>query len=161
MFQQYLGLPPQVLNNIEFEAYGKPVLKGGWAFNISHSGEMLVCALCQHGPIGIDVEVHKAIAGHEMIELIRDQELERFQINEDESFFDLWTKKESFLKAIGTGLSDEQISTQKNGSIISINHEGEIWCCKTLQNLRDAYSISICTRDCDRLNKILVLEHVL
>ena len=94
----------------ERNEYGKPLLAGvkDFHFNLSHSGDWVVCAV-DSLPVGIDVEK------------IRDVNLnlsERFFAKEEhdylsaldskrrtEAFFEIWTLKESFIKAEGKGLS--------------------------------------------------------
>ena len=99
-------------SDIEFcyNDYGKPFLKkfDGLQFNNSHSGDWVVCAI-DTLPIGIDVEKISAIdfdiAGH----FFSKQECRDLFDKEDERrlgyFFDLWTLKESYIKAAGKGLS--------------------------------------------------------
>ena len=93
-----------------FNEYGKPFLNNErrFHFNISHAGEWVVCAIDRE-PLGIDIEpiesVDFSIAEHffsktEYRWLMAKEEPERLF-----SFFDLWTLKESYLKATGKGLS--------------------------------------------------------
>ncbi|PWW05732.1 4'-phosphopantetheinyl transferase [Paenibacillus cellulosilyticus] len=91
-------------------SYGKPELvhPAGLQFNVSHSGDWVVCALSD-GPVGIDIEFIQPIdlevsrrffspVEHaQLMELHESQQLERF--------YELWTLKESFVKAVGMGLS--------------------------------------------------------
>ncbi len=91
------------------EASGKPVFAGSkpFFFNISHSGDWVVCSISR-GEVGVDVErIHpvnveslgRFYSPEERDELARRDEAERLPL-----FFDIWTVKESYLKAIGTGL---------------------------------------------------------
>ncbi|MGG4046143.1 MULTISPECIES: 4'-phosphopantetheinyl transferase family protein [Paenibacillus] len=93
------------------DRFGKPYLEGqsGMHFNISHAGDWIVCAV-DSSPIGIDVElirtIDMAIAHH----YFSDAEQESLKAVPPENrlsyFFDLWTLKESYIKAIGKGLSE-------------------------------------------------------
>lgn len=101
-------------NNIVFEIndYGKPFLRGinDFQFNISHSGEWVLCAY-DNTPIGIDIE--KVVKPFDLNiakcffpeEEYRDI-LEKNKEERDRYFFALWTVKESYFKAKGTGLSE-------------------------------------------------------
>jgi 4'-phosphopantetheinyl transferase len=105
---------------------GKPYLSDqALYFNISHSGKWVVGAFSDK-EVGIDVELIRepnyevAKRFYSEIELaglnsIADAELKK------EYFFELWTLKESYLKAIGTGLtkslSSFTVITAANGQI--------------------------------------------
>lgn len=91
--------------------HGKPYLKktdSPLFFNISHSGDFVVCAFSDT-EIGVDIErineARLAVAGRffhpeENQELLNCPEEKR-----NELFFRYWSGKESFLKYMGTGLS--------------------------------------------------------
>lgn len=90
--------------------YGKPSLKDypDYYFNISHSGDWVVCCTCNF-PIGVDVEQIKPIdftiakrffSTNEYKNLMNKNVQQRLPY-----FFELWTLKESYIKAIGKGLS--------------------------------------------------------
>lgn len=90
--------------------YGKPYLEGmeGLHYNLSHSGLWCVCAVSTV-PVGIDVEqihqqeldwVEQYLSAEEKAELRSWTEGERVR-----RFYEIWTMKESYVKAVGTGLS--------------------------------------------------------
>ncbi|CAM4467106.1 4'-phosphopantetheinyl transferase family protein [Paenibacillus tarimensis] len=91
-------------------SYGKPYLYGrpDCQYNVSHSGRW-VAAVFGSTPVGIDVErihtVNLAIAdrffSRPEAEYLRAQPLNR----QLECFFELWTLKESYIKAVGAGMS--------------------------------------------------------
>ncbi|MBP6978858.1 MAG: 4'-phosphopantetheinyl transferase superfamily protein [Bacteroidales bacterium] len=94
---------------IEYEEKGKPYVQNyPIHFNMSHSGSWIVAAFSGH-PVGIDVEqVKKCRTGiarrffneSEFQSLMDTPEPER-----SEYFYTLWTLKESYLKALGKGLT--------------------------------------------------------
>lgn len=81
-------------------------------FNISHSKELIACAITRNDAVGIDVE---AIDPDENILSIADQYFSKQEIfdllrlhtieQRIHHFFNLWTLKESYIKACGLGLS--------------------------------------------------------
>lgn len=87
---------------------GKPYLEGGGLyFNLSHGGDIAVCALsdCE---VGVDVQKIAPVK-EELLKRVC-TESERQFINSakegrEVAFCRLWTVKESFLKRIGAGLS--------------------------------------------------------
>src|SRR5690554_5169292 len=103
----------QVANNLlifGINDHKKPLLiePKGYYFNISHSGNWVVCALGSQR-VGIDVEQVKSMdlgiaenyfAKSEYEALLRVKEEERLLY-----FFKLWTLKESYIKAVGKGLA--------------------------------------------------------
>lgn len=89
---------------------GKPFIVGveNVFFNISHSGDYVVCAVSDR-EIGIDIEKRakarmevagRFFHGEEVAQL---KMLEEYK--QDQLFFNYWSVKESFLKYIGTGLT--------------------------------------------------------
>lgn len=110
----YADIPPE---NWDFSAedYGKPVVKFPWdgfgTFNLSHSAGMVICAVAAGGQIGADVEsLDRKTTGISLarrffspaeVELLRQAP----QAERQELFLQIWTLKESYIKAIGQGLS--------------------------------------------------------
>jgi 4'-phosphopantetheinyl transferase len=91
--------------------YGKPYIKGfqDFHFNISHSGDYVVCAVSNH-PIGIDIERIKHIECEEIAEnYFSACELEYVLYGKRNDclnrFYEIWTLKESYIKCRGMGLS--------------------------------------------------------
>lgn len=89
--------------------FGKPVLlsPSGIHFNISHSGNWIVCAI-DTSPVGIDVETIKAIDLRIAERFFQKSEYS-ILINQPKEiiqsyFYKIWTLKESYIKFIGKGL---------------------------------------------------------
>ncbi|MFW0738284.1 4'-phosphopantetheinyl transferase family protein [Flavobacterium sp. T12S277] len=87
--------------------YNKPYFEDNRVlFNISHSGEIVVCALSDQHEVGIDVEIITDIETADFKPQMTDIEwtkIARSQ-NKKEAFFEYWTQKEAVLKAQGHGL---------------------------------------------------------
>lgn len=94
---------------------GKPQLADefaplGLAFNLSHADGIVACALAREA-VGVDVEsIDRRIRPLEIASrFFSPLEVEWLRASDDEirqeRFFSLWTLKESYIKAIGTGLS--------------------------------------------------------
>jgi 4'-phosphopantetheinyl transferase len=111
----YLGCRPEALC-LSHTIHGKPFLEqkkklDRLGFSCSHSADLALIALARGREIGIDLEFHRPLpeasemAGAffsplEIAELRKAPEALKEQI-----FFDCWTRKEAFVKAIGCGLS--------------------------------------------------------
>ncbi len=86
---------------------GKPECVSGPAISLSHSGDIVVCAVAGGGSIGIDVETRRPRAP--AMELAA-QYFSRFETSwiegdPDQRFQMLWVLKEAYLKALGVGLA--------------------------------------------------------
>ena len=81
--------------------YGKPVSDSVY-FNISHSHGLVVFTFDDNHDIGIDIEKIRAV-DNKLIDFISSEE-EKQYINSESNFYEVWTNKESLMKAIGTGI---------------------------------------------------------
>ncbi len=109
---RYLKKDPR---NIRFNytSYGKPQLPehGTLHFNVSHSGDRAVFGFVRDSEVGVDVE--KIKDDFDVLELaskfFSPLEVELLAKNPGaemaKAFFRCWTRKESFIKAVGSGLS--------------------------------------------------------
>ncbi len=102
---------------------GKPYAKNlDVQFNISHSGDIVVCAVSEN-PIGIDIEKIREINLKILERICSKRELLYFseepKLNQ---FFEIWTAKEAQAKLFGKGLAaiSQEIST--NVKITHIDH---------------------------------------
>lgn len=94
--------------NLNYTFYNKPFLDDiNTKFNISHSGEIVVCVLSDTNDVGIDVEIIDKINIQDFESQMTKSEWGNIRIAEDEkkAFFDYWTQKEAVIKANGKGLS--------------------------------------------------------
>jgi 4'-phosphopantetheinyl transferase len=112
---QYLSISAEHINFL-YSAYGKPALVENQnhpdlRFNLSHSNEIAMIAITRRCEIGIDIEfIREDFASREIAEdYFSQMELdllssvpERLQTR---AFFNCWTRKEAYIKAIGEGLS--------------------------------------------------------
>ncbi len=102
------GLDIRRLNILKNE-YGKPMFENlDLHFNISHSGEWVVCAIDKY-EIGIDIEEYRPIDIRIAERFFSRKEIlfiNGFKTEEERycSFFKIWTLKESYIKSIGKGL---------------------------------------------------------
>lgn len=93
---------------IIFNTEGKPfIVENDIKFNITHSGEIVVCAIGQSFEIGIDIEILTARNIEEFKDQMLENEWNRIYLSNNPlvSFYTYWTQKESVIKAIGKGLS--------------------------------------------------------
>lgn len=144
LLSQYTGISEEELN-LGFGKHGKPYLVDGRfpsrsdtnqpasdmakiQFNLSHSGRYAAFVFSAHTPVGIDIEQLNRKANIDAVasKVFLPEEAERLLslTGNDKrfAFFRLWTRTESFLKGVGTGLSasftdkkiQEEYSSWKN-----------------------------------------------
>lgn len=95
---------------IEIDSYGKPFLKGKTRqFNLSHAEDIIILAT-DDMPIGIDTEYVRPLDDlkHLLEHFSEDEKQALLAKNKEQQldfFYDLWTLKESYVKALGKGLS--------------------------------------------------------
>lgn len=108
---QYLNSAPGKLS-FDYNAHGKPEVKDcGVHFNTSHSGDYAAFAFTRAGAVGVDIEKFRDdITRRDQIAEKHFAPGERAQLqalaekDRGRAFFDLWTRKEAFVKARGDGL---------------------------------------------------------
>jgi 4'-phosphopantetheinyl transferase len=111
----YLSIPAAA---VEFDLgpQGKPVLAGPpnsseLQFNMTHSEGLALVAVASGIPVGIDVERIRALedAGDLVARFFSTRESSEFKSLPDDqrplAFFNLWTRKEAWLKATGEGIT--------------------------------------------------------
>ncbi|UPR52984.1 4'-phosphopantetheinyl transferase superfamily protein [Vibrio cyclitrophicus] len=120
VLSSYSDLMPEEWR-FEYGEKGKPSLiekqqiETGLNFNISHSKEHLLIAVCQREgkqvQLGVDIEHARSSTNIDSImkHYFSDKELtDLLKLNKEEQrerFFDLWALKESYIKATGKGLA--------------------------------------------------------
>lgn len=111
----YLNIEPKRLK-FSYGRHGKPTLTGvtdghSLCFNMSHSHSLALFAFTWGRKIGVDVEYVRSMPDAEEIadRFFSPQENAVFRRvpagKKLEAFFNCWTRKEAFLKAVGDGLS--------------------------------------------------------
>jgi 4'-phosphopantetheinyl transferase len=111
----YLGLAPGEVQ-FSYGPRGKPFLAGPAAasrlfFNLSNSHELALVAFLRDVEIGVDVEHLKPMPDLEQIAERFFSESERVALRQlpahqkCDGFFNCWTRKEAYLKAVGEGLA--------------------------------------------------------
>lgn len=90
--------------------YGKPELlhPAELQYNVSHSGDWVVCVI-SGSPVGVDIEqiqpIDLEVSRRFFSPIEHAQLMELPEAARLERFYELWTLKESFVKAVGMGLS--------------------------------------------------------
>jgi 4'-phosphopantetheinyl transferase len=110
-----LGVEPREVG-FSYDPRGKPELavpfdRAGLRFNVSHSASLGLYAVTGQRRVGVDIERLRALPDLEAIaertfSLHERQALRQLPpAQRHEGFFNCWTRKEAYVKAIGEGLS--------------------------------------------------------
>lgn len=110
---RHLGADPRSIR-FTHGAHGKPELVGAAGLlrlNVSHSGTLALVALSRGEEVGVDVERHRRDVDVDGLAAIVCTVRERAMLcalapeERRAAFFDVWTRKEAVLKALGRGLT--------------------------------------------------------
>jgi len=96
-------------------------------FNLSHSGEMVLCALSDH-PVGVDIEIVCSRKPEFPAYVFKGAEYDRYLAlgGDWEAFYTLWTEKESIIKYTGEGLKAWRRAELPDGCVMT-NLSGDGW----------------------------------
>ena len=118
---------------------GKPVSDSTY-FSVSHSFGVVVIVLNDKS-IGIDIEQERKI-DDKMIDYISSKE-EKAYIVDKESFFEVWTSKESLLKSLGIGICTKMADI----NILPVNgmktYKDKIYQSRTLKHDDSIISVTV------------------
>ena len=110
MLAEYTGTPIETIL-LERTEKGKPFAKNCAAhLNLSHSGPFIACAVGD-APLGVDIEEFATPDLRVAKRLCTPKEMDYLQPEEPGAilrFYRLWTAKEAYFKAIGTGITNLQ-----------------------------------------------------
>lgn len=112
--------------NLKYTSYNKPYFEDEKVrFNISHSGNIVVCILSEVCEVGIDIETIDTINIDDFKFQMTNLERQRiiYSDNIKHAFFEYWTQKEAIIKACGKGLSIPLQSFEIANDSTTINNE--------------------------------------
>lgn len=111
---RYVGTPAPAIR-FRYGPQGKPYLEGlencGLQFNLSHSEHCAVYAVALDCEIGVDVERMKKFPDMDAVArrfFSQAEVADLRQVSSElyiEAFYNCWTRKEAYIKAVGSGLS--------------------------------------------------------
>jgi len=110
-----LDVEPRMVS-LRYGPRGKPELavpfeRTGLRFNVSHSDSLVLCAVAGQRRVGVDIERLRSLPDLEAIAERMFSPRERQALRRlppaqrHEGFFNCWTRKEAYIKALGEGLA--------------------------------------------------------
>jgi 4'-phosphopantetheinyl transferase len=158
---RYLSIGPKQIK-YHVNRYGKPFIENSsqeisLLFNLSYSNQMVLYAFTRGRRIGVDIEFMKSIPDMDAVAHNLFSSKEKAEISalpacqRQEAFYKCWTQKESFVKALGDGLSrrldqfDVSVKPETPAELKSTDwdqYEAARWSLKTL-TLVPGYTASL------------------
>ncbi|HTH56693.1 MAG TPA: 4'-phosphopantetheinyl transferase superfamily protein [Cyclobacteriaceae bacterium] len=104
---KYFHATSSILNEINYTRRARPFIPDAdFDFNISHSGNTVVCCIASGMNVGVDIEEIKPIEISDFNDQLSSAEMENIKKSKHQiqKFYSYWTKKEAVMKAEGFGL---------------------------------------------------------
>ncbi|MYL41552.1 4'-phosphopantetheinyl transferase superfamily protein [Virgibacillus massiliensis] len=143
---------------IEITNYGKPNIPTfpSFHYNISHSGDWVALAT-HHYPVGVDIEKVQPLESIVVKNLLSHREYKNMLKHDRpvQAFYEIWTGKESFVKATGKGLSiplqSFSVTGMRNIQLINTTTEDIVkgYLCERYKDL-SRYSLTVCAKQADK-----------
>ena len=163
---QQLGIRDFSYHELKFPPNQKPSSSTNIEFNITHSDNVVACAVSQKSALGIDSETMKHNHNPLLRHVFNETELEQID-DGTQNFLDLWVKKEAVAKAIGCGVAgmkhiqvDRQTAHYQNqlwylhGLALDDNDVSYLACKQPDPDIKaQYYSFTDCLNHCTRQNE--------
>jgi len=104
-------------------AHGKPYFASlPFSFSVSHTGDLWCCLIADQsdGPVGLDIQKIKDVKAYEIgRRFFTKEEVAYIETHQGSSFFDIWVRKEAYVKYTGLGISSglDTFSVVKDGML--------------------------------------------
>jgi 4'-phosphopantetheinyl transferase len=147
------GIQADIWDYLAYDPYQRPFLNSyTYDFNISHSGNLVICAIGKNVRLGVDIEENKKINLSNFKNVMTVGQWDEVNKAEDplKIFYKYWTIKESVIKADGRGfiIPLDQLEVKNN----VVQYEGRQWFVKDF-TFTNAYSAALAS---DRLSSYSV-----
>jgi len=142
------------LEDLKYTAYNRPYIDSAVDFNISHSGNLVVCAGIMNGKVGVDIEQLRDMD----IEQLKDEfcETEWVRILNHASpgseSYRLWTRKEAVLKAAGKGMLGQASTIDTTAGVVM--YEGETYYLHEVF-VKEGYIVSVASNKPDEQIRVV------
>lgn len=156
----------ETMENIFYGEHGKPLIDGLF-FNVSHSGERVMCAVSSEA-VGCDIEKIKEGENLEQrLEKVAkrffaEREVQKLEHASEEerktAFYQIWTMKESYVKMTGEGLTIPLDCIEFDLDNGNVYRDGERCQCVVNAWESDGYWMSVCGREAQMEVKVAKKE---
>lgn len=152
LLSRFLGVTE---DQTEKNSFGKPYLKAGKGvfYNLSHSGRYVVLAWGDT-EVGVDVQQHDSVTDRKALEMLFFTPDEQcYACGDSGRFYEIWTKKESYLKYTGRGLRTDL----RSFSVLSPERKLRFFC----RTLDGNHSLCLCTEEDEYAFELLDIQQLL
>ncbi|WP_046744438.1 4'-phosphopantetheinyl transferase family protein [Kordia zhangzhouensis] len=134
-----------IWNLITYGKHKRPYLTlPTYDFNISHSGDYVICAISKNIQLGVDIEENRARRFNHFDNVMTKKQWKDIQSSNNpiRTFYKYWTIKESVIKADGRGfyIPLDQLEIRDN----TVQFEDRLWFLNNL-DFAEGYSAAIAT----------------
>lgn len=121
------GFGPDCLEQLYYNEFNRPYISEAVDFNLSHSGDIVICAFTKIGKIGVDVEQITPVDFSDFDNVMTPGQWQRIHAAPDPQrmFFTCWAIKESMIKAESSGMSLPLLQIHINGNYVY--YKDRIW----------------------------------
>lgn len=168
LLQKVLALYHMQDSQVYVGEHGKPMVEG-LEFSLSHSGELVACAVSDK-PVGCDVEAIREAPEGVAERYFSDGEktyLSRFSGEEyNHAFFRIWTMKESYVKMTGEGLGvpfeayevifDQDCISLAQDDYARVLRNGDMQECHLRLVQLPGYIVSVCAEESEPIEVVMV-----
>jgi 4'-phosphopantetheinyl transferase len=153
-FKKY-GFEKNIWDCIVYNSHERPCfLSNEYDFNISHSGNYVICAIGKNIKLGIDIEVNKDIDFKNYQEVMTPNQWNEIKKSNSpvKEFYKYWTIKESIIKADGRGflIPFDKLEIKNN----TVQYDDKLWFVKKIK-INEEYATALAT---NRLSKFKIHE---
>ncbi len=153
-YRRFVGSPSATLPDIILADKEKPyfAVDTGIHFNISHSGQYVVCVYA-NAPVGIDVQEHKNLKEHFIKRIFSLEEQDYVRMlpadQQGKAYMDLYALKEAYVKYTGEGMSRSFGELSMKTLLLSGEDQidGSRICGKHFERELPGYSLAITTTE--------------
>lgn len=136
---------------------GRPYVNSEFDFNISHSGNFIICAICKEANVGIDIEMIRPVELLDFRHVFSETEWNQIINckNKLRTFYKFWTQKEAISKVKGEGLnaSLKDISIDDDRAV----YKGTFYHLKRIE-IKETYES--CIASTKPVSKLLLIPNV-
>jgi 4'-phosphopantetheinyl transferase len=135
---------------IELNAEGKPQLRAAGEpplhFNVSHSRDLALFAVCSSAPVGVDVEYIDQAIDAEVVMRTAFSDAERMacravgQADALAEFFRIWTRKEARIKASGLAMAHRFFASAEQLPVLDLQVNDEYAAALAVYGVRESQS---------------------